>query len=1398
MSGILSGSTRPYPGLIQGQELILPGHAMGSGGGGGKSGKGGGAFSEAKNTNRSRAIVRLIDLLSEGPILGLEDGSKSIFLNNTPLVGPDGRDNFLGVSWEMRLGLVDQEPIKGFPIAENTVSVETEVKQSVGPAVRTYASDTATLARVVLRFPALFFQDTKNNKLTTTPLNYTIEIRPEGGSYAVAHNVNFRKGKWMAPYEKEHLIVLPPSPTNGWDIRVTKITEDPDALQDSPSRKDNASFKSNSVIWASTGLVTERKLTYPNSALIAISFDSSTFGNSLPERWYKLKGRLVKVPSNFDPVTRTYATSGSGVTGGMWDGVTFKVAWTNNPAWVCYDALINTRYASGLDENLLTLTRFELYVIGQYCDELVPDGYGGFEPRYSLNAWINTADEAYRFLQRLVQTFRGMSYWAAGQVSIASDMPAEPVKIVTNANVVDGEFVYEGASLKTMHTMARVSYREPNLRYETDIEPVDDPVRLALFGERVIDIEAFGCTSRAEAHRLGKWALDTEAHSTEMVTYETALDQVDLRPGDVVMIQDQWREGVRAGGRVREAGSNWVLLDAKFAQTSSGYQISTVRPDGDLQLSMNVASFDDTDPDYTKVTVVGTFAAVPLVGSVWVIATDDVPSRQFRILAIQEHKKAMAKVTGLFHDPTKYARVELGIDLTTDILHIQTPLADPIPPPTAVDAMNTVYGDGVVTIPRLTASATPARDGRIVGHEFRATNEEDDTSHTLFVSDATADFDNLPAGDYTVSARSIGADNRSSNWLDKSTLVTVTPVRSTLLAITDVVAEGGIRRVLVSWVPPDDRTDIRSYQVWRADTELADPEDDGAVLVDTTYATQTVDAQHGVLLPGTTWYYWVRAIDLTNQVGPFSDPDSATVQTVATTDVGNHVITHEKIMYTGITRIVHDELTLSYDARDALDTPILSITVDVDRGGKVAVIGRVYTPNLDMTGGEEPYGGGGGTDIPDPDFEDPYTTDPLDTGTSGTSVMWVSGGGSRAAFVFDQTGIGGQTALLQQRTPASVIQTITVELDLDDGIAGFDKIEAAYPVMEGDTDINWSGTFNFAAKIDAGGGQEVSLDEVSWYSTIDDLRTATHSWSGNTTSESFPLTGETVTVYWRPIGGPTTGGSDVFTLSDRYIPMELKDWLYRADVKTSTTAVATGLFTATDIETSALQTFTTGLDVAEVNLNESVSDAFYVGSIANTPSATSGTSGISAGYSAVAADGDTIGQARAQAMAGATIASGHVAENDFVADGVFLSETVDVTGTSFIVLGDRGFSAYNSITVVGYLRSALSAFDAAGYFAIRAELWPSIVGKPWQTGSQEILALPPADLSEGVSSDPDGTAKIGECAMGVVAYTGGLDAGSPIFRKAHPSLFGALKQAYGVIVPKAAGIILAKQNVLPT
>lgn len=614
---------------------------QGAGGGGGKDGGGGGRSPiESPDSLRSRQYARVVDLVSEGEIVGLVNGLKSVYLNDTPVQNPDGSFNFSGVTMVSRVGTQSQDYIPGFASVEAETAVSVPV-EAAAPVVRSISNANANAVRVTVSVPQLSAQNTSNGDLGGTSVSIAIDVQTAGGGY-VNKITDTISGKTTSRYQRAYRIDLTGS--GPWDVRVRRLTPD-----------STSSALNNATNWDSYTEIVDAKLRYPNSALVAMAVDAERF-NSIPKRGYEIKGLLVRIPNNYNPATRTYA--------GIWDG-TFTTAWTDNPAWHFYDLVTNDRYGLGNFIDASQVDKWALYEIAQHCDELVPDGFGGMEPRFTCTLYLQSREEAFKVINDMAAIFCGMAFWGTGSIIPAQDAPSEPVKLFSNANVVPSAegmyFNYAGSSIKTRHTVALVSWNDPADRYKQKIEYVEDLAGIALYGIVQTEVVALGCTSRGQAHRYGRRILYTERMETETISFRAGLDGLDLAPGDVFQTTDPVRAGVRLGGRLISATANTLTLDAAVTiDGAATYTLWAVLPNGAVESRAVVTGAGTT----STLSVSPDFSAAPQAMAMWVLAASNLAPEMWRAISISEAEGGtIAEISALKYSPNKYLEIEQGIVL---------------------------------------------------------------------------------------------------------------------------------------------------------------------------------------------------------------------------------------------------------------------------------------------------------------------------------------------------------------------------------------------------------------------------------------------------------------------------------------------------------------------------------------------------------------------------------------------------------------------------------------------------------------------------------------------------------------------------------------------------------------
>jgi predicted phage tail protein len=504
----------------------------------GVSGGSGDAPKEHPNTLQARQTARIIDLVSEGEIVGLVDAVtplKCVYFDNVPVIAEDDTVNFEGVTVVERVGTASQTYVPGFTEIESEESVNQEIKKAI-PVIQSISDTDVDAVRIKIRIPALY-ETAEKGDLVGSSVNYKIEIQPSAGSYTEVVNKTIT-GKTTGPYEHQHRIPLDTYafPVN---IKVTRITDD----------SAEATLR-NETFWSSYTKITESKLSYPDSAYYAITVDAELFSGGIPTRSFLIKGIKVRVPSNYNPVTRVYT--------GIWDG-TFTTAWSDNPAWVFLEMLTNTRFGLGNKLADSDIDIYKLYEVSQYCDEIIDDGFGGTEPRFTANGTVSSQKEAYEVIQAFASVFRGLVSWSAGGVSVTQDAPGDSVRLFTEANVIGGLFTYSSTGLKARHSAVSVTWNDPDFDYKQTTELIEDNELIEKYGYRTKRVQAFLTTSQGQAARVGQHILDSEKNQTKTVTFVGGFDMATLIPGQVISIADRSMQAAKLGGRVSSASYTSIL-----------------------------------------------------------------------------------------------------------------------------------------------------------------------------------------------------------------------------------------------------------------------------------------------------------------------------------------------------------------------------------------------------------------------------------------------------------------------------------------------------------------------------------------------------------------------------------------------------------------------------------------------------------------------------------------------------------------------------------------------------------------------------------------------------------------------------------------------------------------------
>jgi len=597
------------------------------------SGGGGGSTPKLIDDNlKSKQFLKVLDLISEGPIYGPVDQNhlSSFMLNKTPVTDAGGNVTINGVSVAWRPGSANQSPITGFDAIEATTVVNTDVTQST-PLVRTVTDTDVTCVRMNIGVTGLVEQDTKGNQHETS-VTMVIETRNgSAGSWSIQKTVTI-SGKISGEYLEAHIIDAPAS--KPFDIRLRRVTAD-----------SSSDLLTNGTIWNSFTEITDDSLSYPYAAVAGAVIDRDQYTDT-PTRTYHLRGLIVDVPDNYDPIARTYA--------GIWTGG-FKSAWTNNPAWLFRALVKNTRYGLAKRAGYIDVDDGSLYVLSQFCDQLVDDGYGGKEPRFTLNAYITEQSSARDILDKIAGMFRGIALWDGMRFSIMLDNPQDPVAAVTNANVVDGLFTYSSMKRSERFNAVVVSWTDPNNGWEQVKEYVSDDQMIDRYGYNETTLEAFGCTSRGQAFRAGKWLLETAKRETKKVTFKMARDAIAFMPGDVIEVMDNNYAATRLGGRIISHSGAAITVDADVSTLAGGGDTMSLMGSDGKFTRYQIASVS------SRIITLRTSANWVKDGTIFVISTGEVATRLFRVMGISEDENnSVYSISATLFDPNKQAIVDDG------------------------------------------------------------------------------------------------------------------------------------------------------------------------------------------------------------------------------------------------------------------------------------------------------------------------------------------------------------------------------------------------------------------------------------------------------------------------------------------------------------------------------------------------------------------------------------------------------------------------------------------------------------------------------------------------------------------------------------------------------------------
>lgn len=798
---------------------------------------------EAPDSLRSVAIAKMLIAVGEGEFEGVPTAS-DIYLDNTPLQDPQGNMNFPNVKWEWRTGAVDQAYIQGIPSVENETTISTELRSGT-PWIR--AINNIQLSAVRLRFawPMLQSIDASGN-INGYRIAYKVEVATDGGSYQEVLNEAV-DGKTTSVYERTRRINLPAA-ASGWLLRVTRIT---------PNQNNNKIADTMQI--AGFTEVIDAKLRYPNTALLYIEFSAEQF-RSIPAVTVETKLKKVLVPANYDPVARTYS--------GIWDG-SFKLAWTDNPTWMTYDITVSDRFGLGRRIKPWQVDKWELYRISQYCDQLVPDGKGGTEPRFICNLNLQSKADAWTLLRDISAIYRGMTYWAQGQVFTLSDMPRDTDFdfAYTRANVIDGKFTYSSASERTRYTRALVSYDNPANNYDTDVTAVTDQKLQRRYGDNPLEISAIGCTRESEAQRRGKWALLTNSRD-RAVTFKVGLDGRIPLPGYVIPVADELLAGRPVGGRIAAVSGKVITLD-RNTQAKAGDRLILNLPDGKCEgRTIQVVSG-------RQVTVTTAYSVVPERELVWALDADDLAIPLYRVTSVARPEPGVFEISAVQYDPSKFAHIDTGARLEERPISV-IPITV-VPPPSSVTLTSSSAVDQGIAISTMNIS-WPAVSGA-VGYDVEWRKDSGNWVKLQRTGSTSVDVTGIYAGAYLARVRAVSAFDISSIW-KSSDLTNLKGKEGIPPAVAYLNATSKLFGIGLKWGFPAGAEDTQRTEIWYGPGNSLE---DATKLTDLAYPQSDYGLQG--LAAGARFFFWARLVDRTGNVGPLY-PVGSGVMGQASADAG--------------------------------------------------------------------------------------------------------------------------------------------------------------------------------------------------------------------------------------------------------------------------------------------------------------------------------------------------------------------------------------------------------------------------------------------------------------------------------------------------------------------------------
>ncbi len=818
--------------------------------------------------------------LSEGEVEGLANGLQSIYLDDTPLQNPAGGWNFERVQADFRYGTNDQPHIEGFPDISSESAVGVELK-SESPWVRAISNTDLDAVSIRFRWGPLRQQNAENGDVKGYTIQYAIDLQTDGGTWTEVLNTQIA-AKTSNDYKRQHTIQLPQADT-GWTIRVRRLTPN-----------STSEYISDKMYVDALTEVIDLKLSYPNTAMLGLQYDAETFSN-VAKIAVDLKGIKLQVPSNYDPVARTYT--------GMWDG-TFKRAYTNNPAWIYYDICTSKRYALGDRLTSAMLDKWSLYRLAQYCDQMVSDGKGGQEPRFTCNVYLQSTEDAFAILTKLSGVFRAISYWDGNAIVCDADIPQDTYFTYTKANVIDGHFEYVGTRARDRHTVAKVAWDNPANHYKTEYVYVRDEAAIAKLGVRIAEIDAWGCTSEGQAQRAGLWALKSEQLETRTVSFKVGLDGYIPQPGRVIEIADELFAGRANGGRISAVSDNrrTITLDRDDVVCRAGDRLVVNGEDGKAQARIVSSKIG------RKVTVAVAFDSVA-AENVWVVDAQDLKTMKFRVMSITQDEKHQFSITALQYESSKYDAIDFGAFIDERPISIINPTVQA--PVESVSITSETMVQQGLAVETMVISWPQAQGATKYQVEWR---KDDGTWIKLPITgNNSAEVSGIYAGNYEARVTAISAFDIAS--LPTYSMLTALSGKQGLPpALANISATGILFGYRLNWNFPA----VGALDTAYTEIEIASTANgaNAAQLGFFAYPTNSHIIQG--MQPNLTRYFRGRLIDRIGNIGPWSNWVSATTSADASAvlDILSGKITETQL---------HQDLQTKIDKIDATEGDIADL-----------------------------------------------------------------------------------------------------------------------------------------------------------------------------------------------------------------------------------------------------------------------------------------------------------------------------------------------------------------------------------------------------------------------------------------------------------------------------------------